>query len=47
MMVSREDDRRLGNMGARLFLRLSPIRLEGVWLPGYTPTVLPALSLPK
>jgi hypothetical protein len=42
-----EDDRRLGNMGARLFLRLPPIRLEGVWLPGYTPTVLPALSLPK
>ena len=42
-----EDDRRLGNIGARVFVRLSPIRLEGVWLPAYSPTNLPALSLPK
>ena len=42
-----EDDRRLGNIGARVFVRLAPLRLEGVWLPAYTPTTLPALSLPK
>lgn len=42
-----EDDRRLGNMGARMFLRLAPVRLEGVWLPAYVATALPTLSLPK
>ena len=42
-----EDDRRLGNMGARMFVRLAPVRLEGVWLPSYAATTLPALSLPK
>lgn len=42
-----EDDRRLGNVGARAFLRLSPFRVEGVWLPTYAPTELPTVTLPK
>ena len=42
-----EDDRRLGNMGARVTAHLSPVRLEGVWLPAYSATTLPTLSLPK
>jgi hypothetical protein len=42
-----EDDLRLGNVGARGFLRLSPIRLEGVWLPVYLPTELPPITLPQ
>jgi len=41
-----EDDIRLGNVGARAFLRLSPVRLEGVWLPTYLPTELPPVGLP-
>ena len=36
-----EDDRRLGNVGARANLRLSPVRLEGVWMPLYRPSELP------
>ena len=28
-----EDDIRLGNVGARAFLRLGAVRLEGVWMP--------------
>ena len=32
-----EDDIRLGNVGARAFLRLGPVRLEGVWMPIYSP----------
>lgn len=42
-----EDDRRLGNVGARAFLRLSPVRLEGVWLPSYVANQLPPISLPQ
>ena len=44
-----EDDLRLGNAGARGFLKLSPapLRLEGVWMPIYLPTQLPAVSLPQ
>jgi hypothetical protein len=36
-----EDDRRLGNVGARAFLTFAPIRLEGVWMPLYAATELP------
>ena len=41
-----EDDIRLGNVGARAFLRLWVMRLEGVWMPTYLPTELPPVSLP-
>ncbi len=41
-----EDDIRLGNAGARAFLRFAPFRLEGVWMPIYLPTELPAVALP-
>ena len=41
-----EDDIRLGNVGARAFLRLSPVRLEGVWMPTYLATELPPVGLP-
>jgi len=36
-----EDDRRLGNFAARAFLNFQPFRLEGVWVPLYTPSELP------
>jgi hypothetical protein len=42
-----EDDIRLGNVGARGFLRLAPLRLEGVWLPVYLPSELPPVGLPS
>jgi uncharacterized protein DUF1302 len=42
-----EDDIRRGNVGARGFLRLSPLRLEGVWMPVYLPTELPPVGLPQ
>ena len=42
-----EDDIRLGNAGARAFLRFAPFRLEGVWMPLYLPTELPAVALPQ
>jgi hypothetical protein len=42
-----EDDIRLGNAGARLFARFAPFRLEGVWMPIYLPTELPAVVLPQ
>jgi len=42
-----EDDRRIGNVGARAFLRLSPFRVEGVWMPTYAPTELPQVTLPQ
>ena len=42
-----EDDIRLGNAGARAFLRFAPLRLEGVWMPIYLPTELPAVALPQ
>ena len=41
-----EDDIRLGNVGARAFLRLAPVRLEGVWMPTYLATELPPVGLP-
>ena len=42
-----EDDRRIGNVGARAFLRFAPFRLEGVWMPMYVPTTLPSVGLPE
>jgi hypothetical protein len=42
-----EDDRRVGNVGARAFLNFQPIRLEGVWMPLYSATELPPLPLPN
>ena len=44
-----EDDIRLGNLGARGFVRFAPapFRLEGVWMPIYLPTELPAVALPQ
>jgi len=42
-----EDDRRVGNVGARAFLNFNPLRLEGVWMPLYEPTQLPPLPLPN
>ncbi len=41
-----EDDRRVGNVGARVFLNFEPVRIEGVWMPLYTATELPPLPLP-
>jgi hypothetical protein len=41
-----EDDIRLGNVGARAFLRLGLARLEGVWMPTYLATELPPVGLP-
>ncbi|HEY5091384.1 MAG TPA: DUF1302 family protein [Polyangia bacterium] len=42
-----EDDIRVGNAGARAFARFAPFRLEGVWMPIYLPTELPAVALPQ
>jgi hypothetical protein len=41
-----EDDRRLGNVGARAFLNFAPVRIEGVWMPLYVASELPAIPLP-
>ena len=41
-----EDDRRVGNIGARAFLNFQPFRLEGVWMPLYVASELPAYKLP-
>jgi hypothetical protein len=38
-----EDDRRLGNVGARAFLNFAPMRLEGVWMPIYAASELPVV----
>lgn len=40
-----EDDRRLGNVGARGFVNVLPFRLEGVWMPLYLPTTYPDIQL--
>ncbi len=42
-----EDDRRLANFGLRMFLNVSPVRLEGVWLPFYAASELPQLPFPE
>jgi hypothetical protein len=36
-----EDDRRVANVGARSFLNIDPVRLEGVWMPFFKPSELP------
>jgi hypothetical protein len=43
-----DDDRRIGNVAARAFLRLTPLpmRIEGVWVPFYVPSELPQVFLP-
>ncbi|HWA75881.1 MAG TPA: DUF1302 family protein [Polyangiaceae bacterium] len=41
-----EDDRRRGNVGARAFLSFAPVRVEGVWMPLYSPSELPVV-LPR
>lgn len=40
-----EDDRRVGNIGARAFLNFEPFRLEGVWMPLYESTKYPPLDM--
>ena len=42
-----EDDRRVGNFGARAFLTFSPIRIEGVWMPLYRAVELPPVEMPS
>ena len=42
-----EDDRRVGNIGARMFVNLTPVRLEGVWMPLYSPVKFPAVPFPQ
>ncbi|MCL2451131.1 MAG: hypothetical protein FWD17_19465 [Polyangiaceae bacterium] len=42
-----DDDRRVGNVGARVFLNLLPVRLEGVWMPIYLASELPTIQLPS
>jgi hypothetical protein len=40
-----EDDRRVGNIGARVFLNLLPVRVEAVWMPLFSPTIYPNVPL--
>jgi hypothetical protein len=42
-----EDDRRVGNVGARAFLNFQPFRLEGVYMPLYLASELPTVQLPS
>jgi hypothetical protein len=42
-----EDDRRVGNIGARAFLNFRPLRLEGIWMPLYVASELPVYQLPE
>lgn len=42
-----EDDRRLGNVGLLAKLNFNHIRLEGVWMPIYSPSYYPEIGLPK
>jgi hypothetical protein len=39
-----EDDRRVGNVGARTFLNFAPVRIEGVWMPLYAATEFPPIE---
>lgn len=41
-----EDDRRLGNFLIRSFYSLHPIRLELIWVPAYSASVLPVDLIP-
>ncbi len=36
-----EDDRRVGNVGARAFYDLRPLRIEAAWMPLYKPVEIP------
>lgn len=40
-----EDDRRIGNVGARGFLTFNPVRLEAVWMPLYEATMYPTVEI--
>ncbi|MBN2528680.1 MAG: hypothetical protein JXR76_19985 [Deltaproteobacteria bacterium] len=40
-----EDERRLANTGLRIKLDLSPLRIEGIWMPFYAPSVVPQIIL--
>lgn len=40
-----EDDRRMANVGLRAKLDLSPIRIEAVWMPVYSPSVMPQVII--
>lgn len=39
-----EDDRRVGNVGLRTFLNLTPVRIEGVWMPLYVAAEYPPID---
>ncbi|HEY3500086.1 MAG TPA: DUF1302 family protein [Polyangiaceae bacterium] len=41
-----DDDRRMGNLAARVFLNLDPIRIEGVWVPLYRAAEIPSVAVP-
>lgn len=40
------DDRRLGNLAARAWLSVAPIRLEAIWVPFFAASRFPELELP-
>ena len=40
-----EDDRRLSNLALRMNLNFSPVRIEGVWVPFYVPSLMPSINL--
>lgn len=42
-----DDDRRVGNIAARVFWNANPLRLEGVWVPLYRAVQLPPYEQPK
>jgi len=39
-----EDDKRMGNLGLRMHLNFLPVRIEGVWMPLYSPSRLPDIQ---
>ena len=41
-----EDDRRLGNWALRANLNFNPVRIEGVWVPMYSPSYFPVIDVP-
>ena len=41
-----EDDRREGNFLFRMVDHCHPLRIEGIWIPQYTPSVLPVQLIP-
>lgn len=42
-----EDDRRVGNLALRANLNFSPVRIEAVWVPIYSPSYFPVIDVPK